>query len=535
MGEKTTTDLRIPSSPSQEVIIFGSGACAQRIAENLSGHGINACLAASADGPPETGQGAGAPWLQGVELSSCHGFAGNFELTLKKKDAILNRKVPAIVVAEDHHHAPVYEPYGLKPHPRVMSISRWEETLGHREAKKGVDHDTRVAFFCGWENDSHPVVARRMLAACLRLQKGSGMTTYFMTGNLKVAASGAEALVEAAKRSGTLFLKFTRTFPMVQTRPDGRFTIGYRDELTRRPFELAADWIVVDETIGPDRRLEALAKRLEIRQDGIGFAQSDNVRRLSNATNRRGIFVAGGARGILSADEQLADADQVSLKLLSFLQHKDNDTLPGVEIHRGRCAHCLTCHRICPHCAIEIGPQMSVVSAACQRCGICVAGCPARAIDMEGVQIGAEVKNRMRKPAFNADATGGTPQVMVFGCTRSAGQAYALARMMGHTLPEGIHFIEVPCGGSISSGHLLAAFDDGADGVMLCTCHTDNCQSEVGNRVARQRAESVRDLLTAAGVAPDRLDVTTVAANMGNEWVAMIHGFVDRILALDTC
>jgi heterodisulfide reductase subunit A-like polyferredoxin len=109
---------------------------------------------------------------------------------------------------------------------------------------------------------------------------------------------------------------------MVQTRPDGRFTIGYRDELTRRPFELAADWIVVDETIGPDRRLEALAKRLEIRQDDFGFAQSDNVRRLSNATNRRGIFVAGGARGILSADEQLADADQVSLKLLSFLQHQ---------------------------------------------------------------------------------------------------------------------------------------------------------------------------------------------------------------------
>ena len=29
------------------------------------------------------------------------------------------------------------------------------------------------------------------------------------------------------------------------------------------------------------------------------------------------------------------------------------------------------------------------------------------------------------------------------------------------------------------------AFDAGADGVMLCTCHSDNCQSEIGNRIAR--------------------------------------------------
>jgi quinone-modifying oxidoreductase subunit QmoB len=535
MGDKTTTDLPNLSSPPQEVIIFGSGACAQKIAANLSDHGINAWLAASEAAPRAIGQAADTRWLSGVALTTCRGFAGNFELKLKQKDAFVYRNAPAIVVAEDHHRSPALAPYGLRPGSRVMSISALEEKMDHIPVEKSVAHGTRFAFLCGWEIDTHPSIAQRMLAACHHLQKRSGVTTYFMTGNLKVAANGAEMRVQAAKRAGTRFFKFTHAYPTIQPLTDGRFEINYLDELARTPFQLTADWIVVDETIGPGQNLDALAQRLEIRQDDIGFAQSDNVRRLSNATNRRGIFVAGGSRGIFSADEQIADADQVTLDVLAFLKDLDIDTLPRMEIHRGRCARCLTCHRLCPHSAIEIGPHMSVSSAACQRCGICMAACPARAIDMEGMQIGAEVNQRIRNFTQQADAPQTAPQVMVFGCARSAGQARALARLSGHTLPAGVQYIEVPCGGSISSRHLLAAFDAGAQGVMLCTCHTDNCQSDIGNRVARKRAESTRDLLTAAGVAPDRLNVASVAANMGSEWVAMIYGFVDRIKALDAC
>ena len=122
---------------------------------------------------------------------------------------------------------------------------------------------------------------------------------------------------------------------------------------------------------------------------------------------------------------------------------------------------------------------------------------------------------------------------MVFGCARSAGQALALSRQTGHILPGGVQFVEVPCAGTISSRHLLAAFDAGADGVMLCTCHTDNCRSEIGNQVARRRAISVRNLLKEAGVDGSRLNITSVAANMGNEFTFMINAFADRIKALN--
>ncbi len=533
MDESTNTDLRNESVPSPEVMIFGSGTCAQKIAANLRDHGINAWLAAREEAPLAAGHRDRMHWLTGIELSTCHGFANNFELKLKQDNSLFSQKVSAIVVAQDDYRRPNYTPYGLEPNPRVWSITSWEEKMRQASTDDLFDNGARIAFLCGWQNDSHPAIAQRMLDGCLRLQRRFSVATYFMTGNLKVAANGAEALVAAAKRSGAIFLKFTRDFPTIQTRVDGRFEIDYRDELTRTSFQIRADWIVVDETIGPGRILDALAQRLEIKQDGLGFAQSDNVHRMSNATNRRGVFVAGGSRGILSEEEQLADADQVTLKVLAFLQNLDAETLPKVEIVRGRCARCLTCHRLCPHKAIDIGSHISVVAEACQSCGICMAGCPARAIEMEGVQIGTDVYRRIRKPVVKADKSEEIPQVLVFGCTRSAGQAYRLSGLIGHTMPKGLQFIEVPCGGTISSRHLLAAFDAGADGVMLCTCHTDNCKSEIGNRLARKRADSARNLLTAAGVESDRLNIAAVAANMGNEFTFMINAFVDRINVLN--
>jgi coenzyme F420-reducing hydrogenase delta subunit/NAD-dependent dihydropyrimidine dehydrogenase PreA subunit len=512
-------------------MIFGSGACAQKIAANLNGHGIHAWLAAREESPPEAGRDDRLHWLSGIDLSSCRGFAKGFDLKLRRGNLYFDQRVPAIVLAEDDHRTANHAPYGLEPNPRVLSISALEEKLRQASTQALFGNEARIVFLCGWENDTHPAVAQRMLACCLHLQRQSRATTVFMTGNLKVAANGAEALVQEAKRAGAIFLKFTRDFPRIQALAEGCFEIDYLDELTRTPFQLNADWMVVDETIGPGRHLDALAHRLAISQDDLGFAQSDNVHRLSNATNRRGVFVAGGSRGILSEDEQLADADQVTLSVLAFLQDLDLEPLPGVEIVRGRCVRCLTCHRLCPHQAIDIGLHLSVVAAACQSCGICVAGCPARAIEMDGVRISAAVYQRMRKPMVPKDAPAGPPQVMVFGCARSAGQALALSRQAGHVLPEGVQVVEVPCGGTVSSRHLLAAFDAGADGVMLCTCHTDNCRSEIGNLVARKRADSVRHLLTEAGVNGSRLDIVSVAANMGNEFNWMINAFRDRIKA----
>ena len=67
--------------------------------------------------------------------------------------------------------------------------------------------------------------------------------------------------------------------------------------------------------------------------------------------------------------------------------------------------------------------------------------------------------------------------------------------------------------------------------IAMRACHTDNCQSDIGNRMAHKRAEWVKEQLIATGIESGRLNVTSLAANMGNEFVAMVNGFVERISA----
>ncbi len=516
-------------SGSHTVILFGDGACAHRIAANLAVVGVRVRRISGNRASPDASDASLEQPPESMELLRCRGFAGHFELLFNTGTASVTATASAIVVAEDPDQTPTFDDYGLQPGPGVVALSTLEDGLQHPESQSPVDLPCRIAFINGCHNESHPAVAKRMLDACWQLQERSGMATWYFTGNLKVAADGAESRVQQAKAAGTVFLTCSQSDPTIEFQAGKGFMISGTDDVLREPLRVQVDCLVVDETIAPTRHLLQLGHRLGIHSDAIGFAQADNVRRWSNRTNRRGIFVAGGGRGPLSADQQQADADQVSLQVLNFLKGLDEVPPAQVSIQRGRCVRCLTCHRLCPHMAIDVGPHVTIVPQACERCGICVAGCPARAIEMKGVSLGRDIHGRLSSPAAIPNHHAKPSQIVVLGCARSAGQAMELIRMTGQPLAQGVHWIEVPCGGAVAGRHLLEAFERGADGVMLCTCHTDNCQSEDGSRVARKRAAGVGELLTSAGVDARRLRIASVAANMGNEFANLIAAFADEM------
>ncbi len=513
-----------------EVLIFGGGACAKRIGANLARQGT-AVWMVPLKGRQETGndQNNGFRILSNVQFIQCQGFAGNFNVALKQNGNTLVKKPGAIVVAQEEMRTPNFDAYGLTPTQRVCSLSHLEKSLGQTSADTILKKGDRVVFLNSWLQESHPAVSTRMLDLCLRLQKSADVLTYFLTGNLKVAANGLEAEFQEAKSAGTIFMKFSHQFPELKQLDDGVVQVDYWDEITRMPFSLRADIVVVDESIVPDESLSPLAAGLGIDRDKAGFLQSDNVHRLGNATNRRGIFVAGGARAIQSDDEQMEDADQVALKVIEFLYDLDQETLPKVEINTGRCARCLTCYRICPYKAITLDSSVRVVPQACQSCGTCAAACPGRAIDVQGDEIETQLQQMAQSAQKTVESQRFLPQLVAFCCARSAAKARKLALFMGHTLPEGMLFIDSICGGSISTYHLLSAFDAGADGVMLLTCHTDNCHSEKGNQHARKRADTVLQTLKMAGVETERLELSTLASNMGSEFARIIQKFENRI------
>ena len=96
---------------------------------------------------------------------------------------------------------------------------------------------------------------------------------------------------------------------------------------------------------------------------------------------------------------------------------------------------------------------------------------------------------------------------------------------MGRDLPAGLDIVEVPCAGTVSLSHLMNAFAQGADGVMVLSCHPDNCHSREGNMLAKQRVELLRSRLGEIGFDPRSLSIRTLASNMGVEFGKAVEAF----------
>ena len=162
----------------------------------------------------------------------------------------------------------------------------------------------------------------------------------------------------------------------------------------------------------------------------------------------------------------------------------------------------------------------SIDETLCKQDGICAAECPREAIRIEGLSK-EEIASRLTSPGADSPV----PHIVAFCCSRSAAKAARGAACAGYALPAGLTIVEVPCAGAISLNHLLTAYRKGVDGVVVMTCHTDNCHSEHGNAHAHMRVGHLAKQLELIGLAPQRLQTASLAANMGREFSDIVLGF----------
>ncbi|MFZ0243180.1 MAG: hydrogenase iron-sulfur subunit, partial [Desulfobacterales bacterium] len=94
---------------------------------------------------------------------------------------------------------------------------------------------------------------------------------------------------------------------------------------------------------------------------------------------------------------------------------------------------------------------------------------------------------------------------------------------------DDLRVVTVPCAGAVAVRDILTAFAAGAAGVLVLTCHIDNCHSETGNRHARRRVEYLADHLEQMGFGGDRLQIATLAANMPAEYADVTRRFYQNI------
>lgn len=522
-----------------KTLLIGGGACARRIAEDIWTQTSDLIIASSGESFGLSTKSAsmvpaeeGAKIYTRTKVHSCRGTVGDFKVVLECSGKKRTAAVEQVIIAEDEKRISGFSAYGLTRSSKVMALSQLKELLHELpEDRSPFSEIKTVVFLVGIDTESNSVIFEEIMQSCLKLQALQKLKIYILTKNLKVAANGLEIMYRDTKDAGVIYIKFTHTPPDIIQLADGSVCIEFTDEITGRRLKLSADLTIVEEKIVPSDYSADLARIFELEEDLNGFSQCDNVHRLTVFTNRKGIMVAGAARGVQSLPDQFADADNALLSLRNIEKQPADQIAGKAQIENGKCVRCLTCYRLCPYRAIQVNTRVSIAPAACEGCGICLAECPRDAIsvvDQRRTTDSGVPATEVIRPAGESFI----PSITAFSCSRSAASAAQLAVCMGKTLARGYRIVEVPCGGSVSLSQILTALNSNADGVMILTCHEGNCHSEVGPRYAQQRVEHIREHFRSIGIEGGRLVKKTLASNMGVEFAGTLVEFENQLLAM---
>jgi len=117
-------------------------------------------------------------------------------------------------------------------------------------------------------------------------------------------------------------------------------------------------------------------------------------------------------------------------------------------------------------------------------------------------------------------------RAVIIGCAHSAGVALDELREAGRSLPDGVEWVEVPCGASVDDLLILKAFESGADRVLVLVCNDQACRSLDGNRWAEKHTNTARRLLEEIGIDHSALRIQHIAPNMA----ADLHTWVSALL-----
>jgi F420-non-reducing hydrogenase iron-sulfur subunit len=115
------------------------------------------------------------------------------------------------------------------------------------------------------------------------------------------------------------------------------------------------------------------------------------------------------------------------------------------------------------------------------------------------------------------------PKVLAFVCNWCAYAGADKAGAAQLAYPANVRLVRVMCSGRVDAQHVLRAFDEGADGVLVLACHPGDCHYKEQNLRAVQRHRILLHLLRRSGIEESRCRMDFVSAAEG-EKLARVAG-----------
>ena len=124
------------------------------------------------------------------------------------------------------------------------------------------------------------------------------------------------------------------------------------------------------------------------------------------------------------------------------------------------------------------------------------------------------------------------PRIVAFFCTWCTYTATDLAGIARMTYPPNARVVRLMCSGRLDPQFILAAFHEGADGVLIGGCHPGDCHYQEGNYNALRRYKLMKEMLQQMGIESERLRQEWISASEGDRVQAVITEMTEQIRQL---
>jgi F420-non-reducing hydrogenase iron-sulfur subunit len=124
------------------------------------------------------------------------------------------------------------------------------------------------------------------------------------------------------------------------------------------------------------------------------------------------------------------------------------------------------------------------------------------------------------------------PELTLFTCNYCAYMAGDTAGALRIEYPPNIKMVRLPCTGKIDVRYILAAFEQGADGVYVVACPIGTCHHVRGNERARARVGFAKKILDQVGMGSDRLEIFFISAGQGATYALKAREMTERVRKL---
>ena len=98
--------------------------------------------------------------------------------------------------------------------------------------------------------------------------------------------------------------------------------------------------------------------------------------------------------------------------------------------------------------------------------------------------------------------------------------------------PANVRLVRVMCSGRVDPEHVVTAFREGADGVMVMGCHPGDCHYRNGNHKALRRFRLFQRMILQMGIEAGRFALEWVAAGEGKKFQEVTTAMTERVRKL---